>query len=126
MWSKYIFSNSSQVPSFANDYQDLSVLKRSADVHGIAILLIHHLRKEKADDVFNRISDTTAISGAVDASFTLVEQRVLHRSGYRASGTGAAPQRRQCVGGNCGQLLVIRAAGWQNCCSALYLAQRAV
>ena len=57
--------------TYANDYRDLSVLKRLADKHGIAILLIHHLRKEKADDVFHRISGTTAISGAVDSSFTL-------------------------------------------------------
>ena len=59
--------------TYANDYRDLSVLKRIADAHGIAILLIHHLRKELADDVFSRISGTTAISGAVDSSFTLVE-----------------------------------------------------
>ena len=61
--------------TYANDYRDLSVLKRLADKHGIAILLIHHLRKEKAEDVFHRISGTTAISGAVDSSFTLVEDR---------------------------------------------------
>ena len=61
--------------TYANDYRDLSVLKRLADKHGIAILLIHHLRKEKADDVFHRISGTTAISGAVDSSFTLVEEK---------------------------------------------------
>lgn len=61
--------------TYANDYRDLSVLKRLADKHGIAILLIHHLRKETADDVFNRISGTTAISGAVDSSFTLVEDK---------------------------------------------------
>ena len=61
--------------TYANDYRDLSVLKRLADANGIAILLIHHLRKEKADDVFNRISGTTAISGAVDSSFTLVEKQ---------------------------------------------------
>ena len=61
--------------TYANDYRDLSVLKRLADKHGIAILLIHHLRKESADDVFNRISGSTAISGAVDSSFTLVEER---------------------------------------------------
>ena len=61
--------------TYANDYRDLSALKRIADAHGIAILLIHHLRKEAADDVFNRISGTTAISGAVDSSFTLVEER---------------------------------------------------
>ena len=29
--------------TYANDYWDLSVLKRLADKHGIAILLIHHL-----------------------------------------------------------------------------------
>ncbi|MCB6366339.1 helicase RepA family protein [Intestinibacillus massiliensis] len=61
--------------TYANDYRDLSALKRLADTHGIAILLIHHPRKETADDVFNRISGTTAISGAVDSSFTLVEER---------------------------------------------------
>ncbi len=32
--------------TYANDYRDLSALKRLADTHGIAILLIHHLRKE--------------------------------------------------------------------------------
>lgn len=61
--------------TYANDYRNLSALKRIADAHGIAILLIHHLRKELADDVFSRISGTTAISGAVDSSFTLVEDR---------------------------------------------------
>ena len=61
--------------TYANDYRDLSALKRIADANGIAILLIHHLRKELADDVFSRISGTTAISGAVDSSFTLVEDK---------------------------------------------------
>ena len=61
--------------TYANDYRDLSVLKHLADTHGIAVLLIHHLRKEPSEDVFSRISGTTAISGAVDSSFTLVEER---------------------------------------------------
>ena len=61
--------------AYANDYRDLSLLKRIADQHGTAILLIHHLRKKGDDDVFNRISGTTAISGAVDSSFTLVEDK---------------------------------------------------
>ena len=59
--------------TYANDYRDLSALKRIADAHGAAILLVHHLRKEYAEDVFNRISGTTAISGAVDTNLTLVE-----------------------------------------------------
>ena len=63
------------------------MLKKIADAHSVAILLIHHLRKEKADDVFNQISGTTAISGAVDSSFTLVEER---------RGSGRA--RLSCIG----------------------------
>lgn len=50
--------------TYASDYRDLSALKRLAYIHETAILLIHHLRKEKADDVFNRISGTTAVSDA--------------------------------------------------------------
>ena len=61
--------------TYANDYRDLSVLKKLADKHGVAILLIHHLRKEGADDVFNRISGTTGVQGAVDSSFTFIEDK---------------------------------------------------
>ena len=60
---------------YASDYRDIGVLKALADKHRIAILLVHHLRKELADDVFSRISGTTAISGAVDSSFTLIEDK---------------------------------------------------
>lgn len=65
--------------TYANDYRDLSVLKKIADEHQIAILLIHHLRKGPSEDVFSRISGTTAISGAVDSSFTLINSS--HGSG---------------------------------------------
>jgi len=61
--------------TYANDYRDLSILKKLADKHGVAILLIHHLRKEGSDDVFNRISGTAGVQGAVDSSFTLIEDK---------------------------------------------------
>lgn len=61
--------------TYANDYCDLSVLKKLANKNGVAILLIHHLRKENADEVFNRISGTTGVQGAVDSSFILIEDK---------------------------------------------------
>jgi len=61
--------------SYANDYRELNALKKVADQHGVAILLIHHLRKEIDADVFNRISGTTALQGAVDSSFTMQEKQ---------------------------------------------------
>lgn len=57
--------------TYANDYRDLSILKKLADRYGIAILLIHHLRKAPDDDVFNTISGTTGIMGAADTCFVL-------------------------------------------------------
>ena len=57
--------------TYANDYRDLSALKQIADAHGIAILLVHHLRKMSDDDPINMISGTTGLSGATDSNFVL-------------------------------------------------------
>ena len=54
---------------YANDYQDIGLLKRLADKRHIAILLIHHLRKLHDDDPMNMISGSTGLSGAADSTF---------------------------------------------------------
>ena len=56
---------------YANDYQDIGLLKRLADRRQIAILLIHHLRKLHDDDPMNMISGSTGLSGAADSAFVL-------------------------------------------------------
>ena len=56
---------------YANDYQDIGLLKQLADRHHIAILLIHHLRKLHDDDPMNMISGSTGLSGAADSAFVL-------------------------------------------------------
>ena len=56
---------------YANDYQDIGLLKQLADRRHIAILLIHHLRKLHDDDPMNMISGSTGLSGAADSAFVL-------------------------------------------------------
>ena len=56
---------------YANDYQDIGLLKKLADDQHIAILLIHHLRKLHDDDPMNMISGSTGLSGAADSTFVL-------------------------------------------------------
>ena len=56
---------------YANDYQDVGLLKQLADKRHIAILLIHHLRKLHDDDPMNMISGSTGLSGAADSAFVL-------------------------------------------------------
>lgn len=57
--------------AYSYDYKEVGALKRFADEHGICILLIHHLRKMKDNDVFNQISGTNGIAGAADTMMVL-------------------------------------------------------
>lgn len=66
------FSNDN---AYAADYHDIGLLKAIADKHGIAVLLIHHLRKQNDNDPMNMVSGTTGITGAVDNSFVLKETK---------------------------------------------------
>lgn len=61
--------------AYAADYHDIGWLKAIADKHGIAILLIHHLRKQNDDDPMNMVSGTTGITGAADTSYVLKETK---------------------------------------------------
>jgi predicted transcriptional regulator len=48
------------------DYAAVKELRDMAVTHGIAIVLVHHLRKAEAEDVFDTISGTLGLSGAPD------------------------------------------------------------
>ena len=53
----------------------MSVLKSLADRHNIGILLVHHLRKQEADDPFLQISGSNGLMGAADTIWLLQRQR---------------------------------------------------
>ena len=73
--------------AYAADYNDLSSLKAVADKLGIAIVLVHHLRKTKDADPFNMISGTTGISGCADGSFVLIKSgRSEHKATLHCTG----------------------------------------
>lgn len=60
--------------AYAADYREVGGLKAFADGHGIAILLVHHLRKMADDsDPFNRISGTNGLMGAADTALVLTK-----------------------------------------------------
>lgn len=61
--------------SYANDYEIIARLKEFADKHGICLLLVHHTRKQSADDKFDMISGTTGLLGAADGAFLLQKKK---------------------------------------------------
>ncbi|MFW5676714.1 MAG: hypothetical protein ACOCNL_10605, partial [Acetivibrio ethanolgignens] len=58
-----------------NDYEIIGQLKHFADQTGIALLLVHHTRKQQADDKFDRISGTNGLLGAADGAFILEKEK---------------------------------------------------
>jgi len=61
---------------YGRDYADVGTLKKFADAHNIAVVLIHHLRKMGDDsDPFARISGSNGISGAADSMMVLAKEK---------------------------------------------------
>ena len=61
---------------YAGDYDDISALKGISDQYGIAVVVVHHVRKLRdANDPFNEVTGSTGITGAADTSFILKRSR---------------------------------------------------
>lgn len=62
--------------AYANDYREIGALKSFADGRGLALLVVHHLRKMMdSDDPFNRISGTAGIMGASDMTAVITKDK---------------------------------------------------
>lgn len=57
--------------SYASDYKEIEKIKNIADELQIAILLVHHMRKQDDKDPLNKLSGTNGIAGGADTIFTL-------------------------------------------------------
>ena len=111
---------------YDSDYAAMEELKKIADEYGIAIVVIHHLRKMDADDPLDQVSGTTGLSGSADTVLVLnrikrrhhpARPRPRHR-GYREGGPvrrgnlhvdGARRRRQRPIHGR---------AGGHSCCAA--------
>lgn len=60
---------------YAGDYLALQALRDAAAKHGVAVLVVHHLRKAGADDPLDEISGSTGLSGAADGMLVLKRDR---------------------------------------------------
>lgn len=80
--------------SYASDYEIIGQLKHFADQTGIALLLVHHTRKQQADDKFDMISGINGLLGAADGAFVLQkEKRTEDTAVLEVSGRDQPEQR---------------------------------
>jgi hypothetical protein len=72
--------------AYTSDYAAGARFKNLADEYGVPFLLIHHVRKQGAEDWQNLVSGTAGLTGAMDATLVLERARgqadgVLHVTG---------------------------------------------
>lgn len=59
---------------YDRDYEDFKVLKQIADRHNIGLMLVHHTRKMKdPNDVFNELSGSVGVMGALDCAWVITK-----------------------------------------------------
>jgi hypothetical protein len=57
------------------DYAAVGRAKRIADAYGIAVVLVHHVRKANSEDFLEMVSGTNGLAGAADATMVLKRPR---------------------------------------------------
>ena len=80
--------------SYASDYEIIARIKRFTDQYGVCVLLVHHTRKQNADDKFEMISGTTGLLGSADGGFILQkEKRTSNNATLEVSGRDQPDQK---------------------------------
>ncbi len=74
------------VSAYDADYVAVGYAKRLADHYGVAVVLVHHVRKAGSEDFLAEVSGTNGIAGAADATLVLKRARgqadgILHVTG---------------------------------------------
>jgi len=80
-------------PQYEGDYAALTPLKRLAEAHHLALVLVHHLRKAGASDVIDEITGSTGLAGAADAILVLKRERGQEQGSLFVTGRDI-PQER--------------------------------
>lgn len=84
--------------SYAGDYDIINRIKKFTDKHGVCVLLVHHTRKQNADDKFDMISGTTGLLGCADGAFLLQkEKRTSNSATLEVSGRDQPDQKLKLI-----------------------------
>ncbi len=82
--------------SYNSDYEIIDGLKDFAEKHKICLLVVHHTRKQAADDIFDTISGSNGLMGAADGAFVMTKKnRISSKAMLDIVGRDNADQRFQ-------------------------------
>ncbi len=74
-WEKVRQARRARANIYAEDYAHAGELKALADYYGIAVVVVHHVKKGKEDDIIDEISGSTGLAAAADTLLILTRSR---------------------------------------------------
>ena len=66
---------SNETISYSRDYEVITQLKNLSDNYNLCILIVHHTRKQEAEDCFEKISGTNGLMGCADGAMIMTRKR---------------------------------------------------
>lgn len=86
VFAKVRGANPPGISPYEADYAAMAPAKKLADRYGIAVVLVHHVRKAASEDFLAEVSGTNGVAGAADTTLVLKRGRgsadgVLHVTG---------------------------------------------
>jgi hypothetical protein len=60
---------------YERDYKDMGMFRTLAHRRNISVIIVHHTKKQEQSDIFDMISGTTGLQGAVDTMIVLARAR---------------------------------------------------
>lgn len=91
---KKIRDKESEQYSYNNDYDIVDSLKSFTDNHDVCLLVVHHTRKQNAEDAFDTISGSNGLLGAADGAFIMQKiKRIEGKATLDITGRDQADQK---------------------------------
>lgn len=72
--------------AYSGDYAAATRFKSIADHYGVAFLVVHHIRKQGAEDYLSQVSGTHGLTGAADAILVMERARGEHNGVLHVTG----------------------------------------
>jgi DNA-binding transcriptional ArsR family regulator len=78
--------------SYQSEYELMHELQQFAHEYHVAVLLVHHTRKQKSEDTFDQVLGSQGLTGAADTTLVLTRRRTSHETLLHVTGRDVEEQ----------------------------------
>jgi hypothetical protein len=93
VWARFRTASTGKRSAYDEDYECAAEVKKVVDKRNCSLLLVHHCKKGKADDVIEEVSGTLGLAGSADGTMVLVRARGENEATLHVTGRDVDEQQ---------------------------------